>query len=175
MDLTNEQSTIKCISFPTCLFLHFEQAAFNRKISFYHRYSCKFESRLWRGVLITTLCDKVSQWLVAGRWFSLGTTVSSTNKTDCHDIAEILLKVAFNTIILNPSTGILVYYSFSIYEWIRCGTIKNIKYFSCNLTDTFVLLSICSTSQENNNTYMDTTIYSCPVTQRWGIVIICCL
>jgi hypothetical protein len=35
---------------------------------------------------------------VTGQWCSLGTTVSSTNKTDCHDIAEILLKVALNTI-----------------------------------------------------------------------------
>jgi hypothetical protein len=33
----------------------------------------------------------------AGLWFSLGTPVSSTNKTDYHDIAEILLKVALNT------------------------------------------------------------------------------
>ena len=30
--------------------------------------------------------------------FSPGTPVSSINKTDCHDIAEILLKVALNTI-----------------------------------------------------------------------------
>jgi hypothetical protein len=29
-----------------------------------------------------------------------GTPVSSTNKTDCHDITEILLKVALNTITL---------------------------------------------------------------------------
>jgi len=35
-----------------------------------------------------------------GRLFSPGTPVSSTNKTDRHDIAEILLKVALNTIIL---------------------------------------------------------------------------
>jgi hypothetical protein len=35
---------------------------------------------------------------VAGLWFSPGTPVSSTNKTDCHDITEILLKVALNTI-----------------------------------------------------------------------------
>jgi hypothetical protein len=35
-------------------------------------------------------------------WFSLGTLVSSTNKTDHHDIAEILLKVAVNTITLTP-------------------------------------------------------------------------
>jgi hypothetical protein len=32
------------------------------------------------------------------RWFSPGPPVSSTNKTDRHDIAEILLKVALNTI-----------------------------------------------------------------------------
>ena len=34
----------------------------------------------------------------AGRWFSLGTPVSSTNKTDRHNITEILLKVVLNTI-----------------------------------------------------------------------------
>ena len=32
--------------------------------------------------------------------FSPGTPVSSTNKTDHNDIAEILLKVALNTILL---------------------------------------------------------------------------
>jgi len=34
--------------------------------------------------------------------FSQGTPVSSTNKTDCHDIIEKLLKVALNTIIHKP-------------------------------------------------------------------------
>ena len=53
---------------------------------------------LRRGLLDTTLCDKVCQWLATGRWFSPVTQVSSTNKTDRHDIAEILLKVALNTI-----------------------------------------------------------------------------
>jgi hypothetical protein len=57
---------------------------------------CKFKSSLWRGVLNTTLCDKVCQWLVTGRWFFQGTMVSSTNKTNCHDITEILLKVYKN-------------------------------------------------------------------------------
>ena len=38
--------------------------------------------------------------LHAGRWFSPGTPVSSTNKTDHRDITEILLKVALNTIAL---------------------------------------------------------------------------
>ena len=54
----------------------------------------------WRGVLDTTLHDKVCQWLATGRWFSPGTPFSSTNKTDRNDITEILLKVALNTI--NP-------------------------------------------------------------------------
>ena len=35
-------------------------------------------------------------------WFSLGTPMSSTNKTDCHNRTKILLKVALNTITLTP-------------------------------------------------------------------------
>jgi hypothetical protein len=42
--------------------------------------------------------DKVYQLLAHGRWFSLGTPASATTKTGRHDIAEILLKVALNTI-----------------------------------------------------------------------------
>ena len=37
---------------------------------------------------------------MAGWLFSPGTPVSSTNKTGLHDITEILLKVALNTITL---------------------------------------------------------------------------
>jgi len=44
----------------------------------------------WQGVLDKTLCDKVCQWLATGQWFS---PVSSTNKTDRHDITEILLSL----------------------------------------------------------------------------------
>jgi len=54
--------------------------------------SCEFEPRSWRGVLDATLCDIVCLW------FSSGTPVSSTNKTNRHDITETLLKVALNTI-----------------------------------------------------------------------------
>jgi hypothetical protein len=49
-------------------------------------------------VRCTTLCDRVRQWLTTGRWFSPGPSVCSNNKTDCHDITEILIKVALNTI-----------------------------------------------------------------------------
>ena len=51
-----------------------------------------------RGVLDTALCDEVCQWLATGRWFSSGTPFSSSDKTDSHDIIEILLKSALNTI-----------------------------------------------------------------------------
>ena len=66
-------------------------------------HQCLSSHTLWvriplrRCVLNTTCCDKVCQWLAAGQWFS---PVSSTNKTDLHDITEILLKLALN--IINP-------------------------------------------------------------------------
>ena len=50
-------------------------------------------------VLNTTLCDEVDQWLAAGRWFSQGTLVFTTNKTEHYDITVILLmKVALSII-----------------------------------------------------------------------------
>jgi hypothetical protein len=42
--------------------------------------------------------DKAYQLLAHGRWFSPGTPASSTTKAGRHEIAEILLKVALNTI-----------------------------------------------------------------------------
>jgi hypothetical protein len=76
---------------------------------------------LRRGVLDTTLCDKVRQLLATDRWFSPGTSVSSINKTDRQFITEILLKVALNTItltryeerqyfIVNKRTLIMLYF-----------------------------------------------------------------
>jgi hypothetical protein len=47
----------------------------------HHHLSCEFESHSLWGVLDTTWCDKVCQWLTVGQWFSSGTPVSSTNKT----------------------------------------------------------------------------------------------
>ena len=61
------------------------------------------ESHSWRGVLDTTLCDKVCQWLAAGHWFSERILVFSTNKTDWHDITEKLLNVVLNTIMLTQA------------------------------------------------------------------------
>jgi hypothetical protein len=46
---------------------------------------------------LTATSDKVYQLLAHGRWFSPGSLPSSTTKTGCHDVAEILLKVLLNT------------------------------------------------------------------------------
>jgi hypothetical protein len=58
-------------------------------ISAYHYCCCEFESRLGRSV------QQYVIKFVSNLWF---TPVSSTNTTYRHDITEILLKVALNTI-----------------------------------------------------------------------------
>ena len=50
----------------------------------YIKYNYQIRLQLYHG----------GQWLAAGQWFSPCTPVSPTNKTDLHDITEILLKVA---------------------------------------------------------------------------------
>ena len=75
--------------------------------------------QLGRGVL-DTVCDKVCQWLAAGLWFSRGTPVSSTNKCDCHDITENMLKVALNTI--KCTMKLLVLYKIKIFFFLPTFT-----------------------------------------------------
>ena len=58
---------------------------------------CEFESHSWPGVPDTTLCGKICQWLATGQWLPPCTPLSSTKKTDRHDITYVLLKVALNT------------------------------------------------------------------------------
>ena len=54
-----------------------------------------------------TMCTryniKVCQSIATVLWFSPGISISSTNKTDHHDITEKVLKVALNTITLTPT------------------------------------------------------------------------
>ena len=75
-------------------------------------------TRSWRGVLNTTLCDKVCQWLASVWWFSPGTPLSFTNKTDCHNITEILLKVALSRD--RMVVGFITTYAISAYHHKRC-------------------------------------------------------
>ena len=55
---------------------------------------CKLKNECTR---LAAASDKVCHLLAYGRLFSPGIPASSTTKTDRHDIAEILLKVALNT------------------------------------------------------------------------------
>ena len=75
-----------------------------------------FTTTLWVRISIrarcTTLCDKVCQWLATGRRFSPGTRVSSTSKTDRHDITETLLKEEWRylwQLIISRSLKLLAY------------------------------------------------------------------
>jgi hypothetical protein len=67
-----------------------------------------------QGVIDTTLCDKVCQWIAASRWFFPGTLVSSTNKADRHDITEIFCREALSTII-NPQSSCISLIMFGIW------------------------------------------------------------
>ena len=45
----------------------------------------------------TSLCDKVCQWVATVCGFLWVLQFNSTNKTDCYDVTEILLKVSLHT------------------------------------------------------------------------------
>ena len=57
---------------------------------------CKLQKK--RCTRLVAASDKACQLLTQGRWFSPGAPASSTTKSGRHDIAEIFLKVALNTI-----------------------------------------------------------------------------
>ena len=80
-------------------------------------------------------CNKVCQWLAAGRLFSLCTPVSS-NITNRHDITEILLKVALNTIPLSLNT---IGYSIVVYAKNICEVYTMIRLNWTSLRPTYVL------------------------------------
>ena len=71
---------------------------------------CKLQKGCTR---LTAASDKVYQLLAHGRWFSPGTSSSSTTNTGRHDIAEILLKVALKhqksiNQSIKPTVGVLL-------------------------------------------------------------------
>jgi hypothetical protein len=80
----------------------------------------------------------------SGQWFSLG-TVSATSKTDHHDITEILLKVALNTI--NQPT----YFHQSC--WVLSGEATNTNFIVFGLTRPWFEPTIYRTQGEHANHY----------------------
>jgi hypothetical protein len=98
-----EENTLKDLIKKYSQFINFNIYIWSSKVSVHIVHIRHLWQQLqlkWGALYI--LCDKVCQWLAAGQWFSPGPPVSSTNITDCHDITEILLKVALNTITSNP-------------------------------------------------------------------------
>ena len=71
-------------------------------VGFTSTYVISGQHRSWRGVLDTTICDHVCQLLTAGQQVTLSTPDSSANKSDRHDMAEILLKVVLSNNSPNP-------------------------------------------------------------------------
>ena len=82
-----------------------------------------------------TLCDEVCEWLSAGRWFSPGTPVSSTNQTNRYDITEILLKEVLTT--TKPQTK-----PYPIMLKRKCNSRMNKCYKLC-LFNVSILYNIC--------------------------------
>jgi hypothetical protein len=95
-----------------------------------------FSAISWREQVIFTeiimMCDKVSQLLAHGRWFSPGTPASSATKTGRHDIAEILLKVALKTKnqSINHSKYILKFSEMQLVNFITCGCESSAPFFA---------------------------------------------
>jgi hypothetical protein len=94
-----------CISKHKKMYVILSSWLYGSWLNFYLSNKCLSQLSLWvritirQGVLDTTLCDKVCQWLVTGRGF---TPISSTNKTDRHDTTEIFLNVVL-TITITPN------------------------------------------------------------------------
>jgi hypothetical protein len=100
--------------------------------------------------------DKVYQLLVHGRWFSPRTPVSSTTKTGRHNIAEILMKVAFNTINQSiKSITFCIKNSLLPCKYNHLTKLKYVDYSYSHLT-----LKTCSTFQQNAKQYFK-RIHAC--------------
>ena len=106
------------------------------------------------GVLDATLCDKVCQWLASGQWFFKGTLVSSTNKTDYHDITEILLNVALNSITLTlfNSVKTVTIHIFGILSNQIAMELSRASFSWCSLSTTVSPLKVKSSSALSNKT-----------------------
>jgi hypothetical protein len=90
---------------------------------------------------------------VTGWWFSLGTLVSSINKTDSHDITEISLKVVLNTITPRPNYCIN-YASSSTYRSKHNEALKQV--FSVNAD--YQKLNICFTFFQDLSSFVTKSI-----------------
>jgi hypothetical protein len=110
--------------------------------------------------------QSLSVTLVTGLWFSPGPPVSYTNKIDHHDITEILLKVALNTIKQTNKQKQTIVIKYVVKpHYIKLGSIARSKFTSVHSRCYFniywatrllryfeVKCSICSTSTQRGST-----------------------
>ena len=118
---------------------------------------CSYESNncfcLSRGVFDATLCDKACQWLATGRWFSPDIPVASTNTTDRHEIAELILNVVLSTITqLQPTYPENTNGASCLKFVITCIKISHFSKMSCclNRFDCIILSCILFCIREQN-------------------------
>ena len=125
---------------------------------------CPSSLMLWVRISIrarcATLCDKVCQWLATYRWFSRSPSVSSNNKTDRHDIAEILLKVALNTMIqTNKQTNQMCINNVTDFKFQHIILTSKFKYLpSINNSDFFCSASSASLFESEIRSSDDNTL-----------------
>jgi len=89
---------------------------------------CLSPLKLQNQIPLMARCTRsnVCQWFATSQYFSLHTPVSTTNKADRHDITEILLKVARNTITLTNRIGsemVSMLVSSAVDSWLKPKTI----------------------------------------------------
>ena len=91
--------------------------------------------KLWVRISFMTRCARFNvMWFVSDWW-----QVASIDKSDCHDITEMLLKVALNTINLNPrieqalcKLSLFMSVSMKMYMYLKFYIILiNIRYVLC--------------------------------------------
>ena len=127
-------------------------------IDYYLCNQCLSRLMLWFRISIrarcNTLCDKVCQLLVTDRWFSPGPPVSSTNKTDRHDITEILLKFALNTI---KQTYNIHTFPMAIKRWIH----------GCPIPPTFCNVLWQASLQTAGNEHNNAVVIYCFILTFW--------
>ena len=118
-------------------------------ISAYHHWSCEFESCYGKVYSIQHYVIKFVSDHATGRWFSLGTPVSPTNKTDRHNTTEILLKVALYTITLTLThdhfpTTFSEEYLFCVFTFFHSPVVPQLFAGLFHVQDKFLLvLSFC--------------------------------
>ena len=109
------------------------------------------------GILISTetCCLLTLSYLITGPLISRGNLVSFTNKTDRHDITEILLKVVLNTITLTPYS---IFFTNAIFFYI---------YISNQISTTFDKIKILYFFNVSTHFFFN---YYCLTTYGWLVL-----